>query len=136
MQIGSDSADYFRMGVRPNIWRIWVQSKVKDIHSKNDEGTERNKLKAKLYGMNSQMDALAERISILPREVSARDDGFLKTHTFFSSNSGSQSVTNGAQADEVDELISKAANTVFIFEFEAYPEPKTFINHGNDPFAF
>jgi hypothetical protein len=31
---------------------------------------------------------------------------------------------NGAQADEVDELISKAANTVIIFEFEAYPEPK------------
>lgn len=47
-----------------------LQNKVKDIHSKNDEGTERNKLKAKLYGMNSQMDALAERVTILPREVS------------------------------------------------------------------
>ena len=49
---------------------LMLQSKVKDIHSKNDEGTERNKLKAKLYGMNSQMDALAERIAILSREVS------------------------------------------------------------------
>ena len=47
-----------------------LQNKVKEIHSKNDEGTERNKLKAKLYGMNSQMDALGERVAILPREVS------------------------------------------------------------------
>jgi hypothetical protein len=31
---------------------------------------------------------------------------------------------HGTQADELDELSSKAANTVIIFEFEAYPEPK------------
>ncbi len=47
-----------------------LQNRVKEIHSKNDEGSERDKLKAKLYGINSQMDALAERIAILPREVS------------------------------------------------------------------
>jgi hypothetical protein len=47
-----------------------LQTKAKEIHSKNDEGAERNKLKAKLYGINSQIDGLAERIAILPREVS------------------------------------------------------------------
>ncbi len=49
---------------------LMLQIKVKEIHSQNDEGSERNKLKAKLYGINSQIDALAERIAILPREVS------------------------------------------------------------------
>jgi site-specific DNA recombinase len=175
---------------------LGLQNKVRELHSQNNEESERGKLKAKQYGINSQLEALAERIAILPREVSpvplfkqmeklevakkdieerllkvkdfnlserlvtietfehfaqiasktlkenpdfnirrsllqkfiyrveigvesvkiywnldqefferelkikkpsARDDGFLKTHTFFSSNSGSQSLTNGAQ---------------------------------------
>ncbi len=47
-----------------------LRDKVKKIHSQNDEESERNKLKAKFYGISSQIDGLAERIAILPREVS------------------------------------------------------------------
>lgn len=44
--------------------------KVTAIHKQNDEHKERERLKAKQYGLNSQIDALAERIGILPREIS------------------------------------------------------------------
>jgi hypothetical protein len=47
-----------------------LQSRVRELHLKNDETSEREKLKAKLYGVNSQLDALAERIAILPAAVS------------------------------------------------------------------
>lgn len=48
-----------------------LRNKVKAIHKNNDEESERGKLKARLYGVNSQLDALAERLSILPKAVSA-----------------------------------------------------------------
>ena len=48
-----------------------LQNKVKAIHKNNDEESERGKLKAKLYGVTSQLDALAERLSMLPKTVSA-----------------------------------------------------------------
>jgi DNA invertase Pin-like site-specific DNA recombinase len=44
---------------------------VKRIHGENDSAKEYERLKAKLYGLNSQLDALAERIAILPKSVSA-----------------------------------------------------------------
>lgn len=47
-----------------------LQSRVRELHSENDESSEKEKLKAKLYGVNSQLDALAERIAILPVTVS------------------------------------------------------------------
>lgn len=47
-----------------------LRRRVKELHLKNDETSEREKLKAKLYGVNSQLDALAERIAILPAAVS------------------------------------------------------------------
>ena len=47
-----------------------LQSRVRELHSENDESSEKEKLKAKLYGVNSQLDALAERIAILPVAVS------------------------------------------------------------------
>ncbi|MBK9322662.1 MAG: recombinase family protein [Bdellovibrionaceae bacterium] len=50
---------------------IELQNKVKAIHKNNDEESERGKLKAKLYGVSSQLDALAERLSMLPKTVSA-----------------------------------------------------------------
>jgi hypothetical protein len=43
---------------------------VHQLHSANDESSEKEKLKAKLYGVNSQLDALAERIAILPVTIS------------------------------------------------------------------
>jgi hypothetical protein len=49
---------------------LGLQKRVKELHLKNDETSEREKLKAKLYGVNSQLDALAERIAILPAAVS------------------------------------------------------------------
>jgi len=47
-----------------------LQRRVKELYLKNDENSEKDKLKAKLYGVNSQLDALAERIAILPAAVS------------------------------------------------------------------
>ena len=47
-----------------------LQSRVHQLHSANDESSEKEKLKAKLYGVNSQLDALAERIAILPVTIS------------------------------------------------------------------
>jgi len=47
-----------------------LQSRVRELHSENDKSSEREKLKSKLYGVNSQLDALAERIAILPVTVS------------------------------------------------------------------
>jgi len=44
---------------------------VKAIHKNNNEESERGKLKAKLYGVSSQLDALAERLSMLPKTASA-----------------------------------------------------------------
>ncbi len=50
---------------------VALQNKVKALHSKDDKKTEREKLKTKSYGLNSQLDALAERIAMLPATVSA-----------------------------------------------------------------
>lgn len=47
-----------------------LMEKVKAIHGQNDEEQERKRLKAKLCGLNSQLEALAERIAILPKAVS------------------------------------------------------------------
>jgi site-specific DNA recombinase len=49
---------------------LGLQKRVKELHLRNDETSEREKLKAKLYGVNSQLDALAERIANLPAAVS------------------------------------------------------------------
>lgn len=43
---------------------------MRELHLENNESSEKEKLKAKLYGINSQLDALAERIAILPVTVS------------------------------------------------------------------
>ena len=45
-------------------------SKVKERFQDNEEAKERERLKAKSYGLASQLEALAERIAILPREIS------------------------------------------------------------------
>lgn len=45
-------------------------TKVKEKFQDDDELKERERLKAKSYGLNSQLDALAERIAILPKELS------------------------------------------------------------------
>lgn len=45
-------------------------SKVKEKFQDDDESKERDRLKAKSYGLNSQLEALAERIAILPKELS------------------------------------------------------------------
>jgi DNA invertase Pin-like site-specific DNA recombinase len=47
-----------------------LREQVIKIHGENNSAKEYGKLKAKLYGLNSQLDALAERISILPKAVS------------------------------------------------------------------
>lgn len=47
-----------------------LREQVKKIHAKNDSAKVYAQLKAKLYGLNSQLDALAERIAILPKAVS------------------------------------------------------------------
>lgn len=44
-----------------------MKTKVKESSSVNEV----NSLKAQIYGFNSQIDALAERLSELPKEVSA-----------------------------------------------------------------
>lgn len=44
--------------------------KVKEMNAENDDQNERKKLKARLGGLNSQMDALAERLTILPKSIS------------------------------------------------------------------
>ncbi len=49
---------------------IELQRRVREMHFLNDESSEKDKLKAKLYGINSQLDALAERIAGLPMTVS------------------------------------------------------------------
>lgn len=46
-------------------------SEIKKTHAVNPELKEKERLKAKLYGINSQIDAMAERLSQLPKTVSA-----------------------------------------------------------------
>lgn len=48
-----------------------LMDKVKSLHANHNEASERAKLKAKLYGLNSQLDALDERLSQIPASVSA-----------------------------------------------------------------
>jgi hypothetical protein len=47
-----------------------LREKVKVLHSGNDSAKDYDRLKAKLYGLSSQLDSLAERIAILPKAVS------------------------------------------------------------------
>lgn len=47
-----------------------LMEKVKALHGENDEQQEKGRLKAKLYGLNSQLEALAERLAMLPKTVS------------------------------------------------------------------
>lgn len=47
-----------------------LMEKVKAIHGQNDEEQERKRLKAKVCGLNSQLEALAERLALLPKTVS------------------------------------------------------------------
>lgn len=47
-----------------------LHAKVKKIHEENNSIKESAKLKSKLYGLNSQLEALAERLAILPSTVS------------------------------------------------------------------
>ena len=53
-----------------DLFILELQSRVRELYSENDESSEKEKLKAKLYGINSQLDALAERIAVLPVTVS------------------------------------------------------------------
>lgn len=48
-----------------------LREKVLKLHKENDVQKEHGRLKAKLCGLNSQLEGLAERIAILPRNVSA-----------------------------------------------------------------
>ena len=45
--------------------------RVKAKHKANPKGQQEKALKAKIYGIHSQLDALAERLSELPKSVSA-----------------------------------------------------------------
>lgn len=47
-----------------------LMNKARSLNEANDEQKERKKLKAKLVGLNSQLEALGERIAILPKTVS------------------------------------------------------------------
>ena len=47
-----------------------LMNKARQMHEAQDEHKERRRLKAKLAGFNSQLEALAERIAILPKTVS------------------------------------------------------------------
>ena len=47
-----------------------LREKIKELHAGNDSAKDYDRLKAKLYGLNSQLDSLAERIAILPKAVS------------------------------------------------------------------
>lgn len=47
-----------------------LREQVIKIHAENDSAKVYAQLKAKLYGLNSQLDALAERVAILPKAVS------------------------------------------------------------------
>lgn len=47
-----------------------LMEKVKALHGQNDEEQERKRLKAKIGGLSSQLDALGERLAILPKSVS------------------------------------------------------------------
>jgi DNA invertase Pin-like site-specific DNA recombinase len=47
-----------------------LMEKVKALHGHNDEEQERKRLKSKIGGLNSQLEALAERLEILPKTVS------------------------------------------------------------------
>jgi site-specific DNA recombinase len=46
-----------------------LREKVKKLHQENDGKKEYDRLKAKLCGLNSQIESLAERIAILPRTI-------------------------------------------------------------------
>ena len=46
-------------------------NETNQLHDDAPENTEHEKLKARLYGINSQIDALAERLSQIPKTVSA-----------------------------------------------------------------
>lgn len=48
-----------------------LMTEVKAKHEGNPGLKESDRLKAKLYGVNSQIDALAERLSQIPKNVSA-----------------------------------------------------------------
>ena len=48
-----------------------LRERVKRLHAGNDAVKESERLKAKLYGLNSQIETLAERLSVLPKTVSA-----------------------------------------------------------------
>ena len=46
------------------------QEELLKVHKESPELREGNRLKAKLYGINSQLEALAERITLMPNTVS------------------------------------------------------------------
>ena len=48
-----------------------VLEKVREFHEANPVRKEESRLKAKVFGLNSQMDGLAERLSELPKGISA-----------------------------------------------------------------
>ena len=48
-----------------------VLTKVREFHEANPSRKEEARLKAKVFGLNSQMDGLAERLSELPKGISA-----------------------------------------------------------------
>lgn len=54
----------------PNLMKQ-VLEKVKAKHAENPLKKDSERLKAKIFGINSQMEALAERLSEIPKEVSA-----------------------------------------------------------------
>jgi len=47
-----------------------LREKVKSIHAGNDVVKDGERLKSKLYGLNSQIESLAERLAILPKTIS------------------------------------------------------------------
>jgi site-specific DNA recombinase len=47
-----------------------LREKVKSIHANDDVVKDGERLKSKLYGLNSQIESLAERLAILPKTIS------------------------------------------------------------------
>ena len=70
--------------LEPLVWETFVKlmtdksfvrqifEKVKSAHAENPTRKEQERLKAKIFGLSSQLDALAERLSELPKSISAK----------------------------------------------------------------
>lgn len=63
--------DEFQKFLKDEAFLKRLLDKVKDKFRNDDDLKERDRLRAKVYGINSQIEALAERIAFLPKGLSA-----------------------------------------------------------------